>query len=291
MTRRTLKTRPPASARRQASSLPDYDALFAPWLERWNLIPDGEVIVTPSSRLMPVRRHDAPATLKIALEAEERRGPILMAWWAGGGAAPVLAHEGDALLLERALGERSLAEMVHQGRDDEATRIICKVAARLHAPRGSPPPPLLPLRQWFEALDPVAAREGGLLARAAAAARELLQAPQEVGVLHGDLHHANVLDFGSRGWLAIDPKRLQGERGFDFANILFNPDLEAATAPGRLARQASVAAEAAGLDRKRLLQWVLAFAGLSAAWFIEEGATPDFDLAIAEIAAAELAKA
>jgi streptomycin 6-kinase len=273
------------------STSPSYDALFAPWLERWNLIPDGEVIVTPSSRLMPVRRNGAPAMLKIALEAEERRGPALMIWWAGDGAAPVWAHEGDALLLERALGKRLLADMAREGGDDDATRIICAVAARLHAPRGSPPPPLLPLTQWFAALEPVAAGYGGILLRAAATARELLRAPQEVGVLHGDLHHANVLDFGPRGWLAIDPKRLQGERGFDFANILFNPDPEAATAPGRLARQASVAAEAAGLDRKRLLQWVLAFAGLSAAWFIEDGVTPDFDLAIAEIAAAELAKA
>jgi streptomycin 6-kinase len=291
VTRRTLKTRHLRASAGQTSTAPSYDALFAPWLERWDLIPDGEVIVTPGSRLLPVRRHGAPAMLKIALEAEERRGPALMIWWAGDGAAPVWAQEGDALLLERATGRGSLTATVHEGRDDEATRIICAVAARLHAPRGAPPPTLLPLTQWFKALEPIAAREGGLLARAAATARELLSAPQEVGVLHGDLHHANILDFESRGWLAIDPKRLQGERGFDFANILFNPDLEAAMAPGRLARQASVAAEAAGLDRKRLLQWVLAFAGLSAAWFIEDGETPSFDLAIAEIAAAELARA
>jgi streptomycin 6-kinase len=51
----------------------------------------------------------------------------------------------------------------------------------------------------------------------------LLAEPREVGVLHGDLHHGNVLDFGVRGWLAIDPKGLLGERGFDFANIFTNP--------------------------------------------------------------------
>jgi type IV secretion system protein VirD4 len=33
----------------------------------------------------------------------------------------------------------------------------------------------------------------------------LLAEPRDVGVLHGDLHHDNVLDFGARGWLAIDP--------------------------------------------------------------------------------------
>lgn len=290
MTSLTFKILPPTRLVQASLEAEPDDIFFAPWLKRWNLVSDGGPIATHSSRLLPVRRDGTPAILKIALEEEERLGPILMQWWAGDGAAAVLACEGDVLLLERALGQRSLIEMVHQGRDDEATRIICKVAARLHAPRDSPPPSLLPLKQWFAALGRVAATQGDLLAKAAGVARELLRAPSERGPLHGDLHHGNVLDFGDRGWLAIDPKRLLGERGFDFANILCNPDLETAISPGRLARQVTVAADAAGLERKRLLQWVLAYAGLSAAWFIEDGEAPDFDLAIAGIAAAELTK-
>ena len=39
------------------------------------------------------------------------------------------------------------------------------------------------------------------------------------------MHHDNILDFGERGWLVIDPKRLHGERAFDYANIFCNPDL------------------------------------------------------------------
>src|SRR5260370_40949811 len=78
------------------------------------------------------------------------------------------------------------------------------------------------------------------------------------------MHHGNVLNFGSRGWLAIDPKCLVGERYFDYANIFCNPDLETATMPGRLARQLRVVADAAHLERRRLLAWVRAWAGLSA---------------------------
>lgn len=63
--------------------------------------------------------------LKIAVEAEERWGAALMVWWGGEGAVRVLAHEGEALLLERASGEDSLVEMSRNGRDDEASRIIC----------------------------------------------------------------------------------------------------------------------------------------------------------------------
>jgi streptomycin 6-kinase len=264
--------------------------MFDRYLTRWGLIPDGEPITTNSSRLLPVKRGDMPAMLKIAVEAEERRGAALMVWWNGEGAARVMAHEDNAILMERASGEPSLVEMARNGRDDQASRTICAVAAILHAPRDCPPPStLVPLARWFKALEPAASKYAGVFSRAFETARKLLAEPREVVVLHGDIHHCNILDAGARGWLAIDPKGLVGERGFDFANIFCNPDLETATAPGRLARQASVVAEAAGLDRGRLLKWILAYAGLSAAWTLGDGEHPELALAVAEIAASELA--
>jgi len=263
--------------------------MFDSYLQHWNLARDGDPVATHSSDLLPVRRGSIPAMLKIAHEDEERRGPDLMIWWNGDGAARVLEREGDAVLLERAMGHRSLAEMARNGNDDAASRILCDVAARLHAPRERPLPDLIPLERWFADLSPAAANHGGIFGQAAAIARALLDRPQEIGVLHGDLHHGNVLDFGPRGWLAIDPKRLFGERGFDFANIFRNPDLKIAKAPGRLARQATVIAETARLDRARLLRWVLAYAGLSAAWILNDGNDATLDLTVAEIAAAEIA--
>ena len=255
-------------------------------LARWDLVPDGEPIKTPSSLLLAVRHNGVPALLKIAREDEERRGGALMAWWDGDGAAKVLARHGEALLLERATGPRSLAAMVSDGQDEEASRILCDVAARLHAPRPGPPPDLLPLTRWFEALAPAARTHGGLLAKADSVAQALLADPRDVVVLHGDIHHGNVLDGGERGWLAIDPKGLLGERTFDFVNILRNPDAAVAQAPGRFNRQVEVLAAAASVERRRLLDWTLAFAGLSAAWHLADGTPADLDFAIAALAAA-----
>jgi streptomycin 6-kinase len=264
--------------------------MFDEYLARWGLTPDGEPIMTHSSRLLPVRRAGTPAMLKIAVEAEEQCGSLLMLWWNGRGAARVLAHEDDALLVERAEGKGSLADMARNGDDDEATRILCQVMAQLHAPRERQPPHLMPLTRWFQALEPAAMKHGGILAVSAATARELLATPQEEVVLHGDMHHGNVLDFGGRGWLAIDPKGLRGERGFDYANLFCNPDRETATAPGRLRRQVAIVAEAAGVERQRLLQWILAWAGLSAAWCLGDGVRPEIALRVANMAAEELAK-
>lgn len=267
--------------------------MFDTYLHRWDLVPDGPPLVTRAARLLPVRHGGRPAMLKLSVEKDEREDGVLMAWWAGDGAARVLARDEEALLLERATGPRSLAGMARRGQDDEACRILCAVAARLHAPRAQPLPQLIPLAQWFQELEPAAATQGGILARCADAARGLLAEPRDMGVLHGDLHHDNVLDFGARGWLAIDPKRLWGERGFDFANIFTNPDLAdparpVATLPGRFARRVEVVTEAAGMERRRLLLWILAWAGLSAAWFLGDGDPAAIDLEIAALAAAEL---
>lgn len=261
-------------------------------LRRWHLTPDGPAIHTHSSDLLPVRCAGAPAMLKLPREAEERRGSRLMPWWDGDGAAHILAHDEatGVLLLERVCGPRSLAQMVRAGGDDEASRILCGVAARLHAPRTKPLPELVPLRTWFRALEAASRQGGGVLVESALTARHLLDTPQEVRPLHGDIHHGNVLHSRERGWLAIDPKGLIGERGFDYANIFCNPNIKTATRPGRLARQSHVVAEAAGLDRTRLLQWVLAYAGLSAAWHLEDGEEEQArrTLAIASLAAIEL---
>ncbi|BCL75095.1 hypothetical protein JHS3_08310 [Jeongeupia sp. HS-3] len=174
--------------------------------------------------------------------------------------------------------------MARNGQDDAASRIICDVAARLHAAQSRLRPDLVPLSTWFASLTQAAEARGGVFREAGAVVADLLAAPQDTVVLHGDLHHGNVLDAGARGWLAIDPKGLIGERGFDFANILCNPDHVLATSPGRLNRQVAVIAEVAGLERQRLLAWVAAWAGLSAAWHLEDGGEAKTALTVAKLA-------
>jgi streptomycin 6-kinase len=85
---------------------------------------------------------------------------------------------------------------------------------------------------------------------------------------------------------------LIGERCFDYANLFCNPEAAIAIAPGRLVRQVGVVAEAANLERQRLLKWILAHAGLSAAWILGDGEWEPAKtaLAVAELAAAELAR-
>jgi len=253
----------------------DPDSVLAPWRERWRLDPDGEAFSTPSSVLQLVRRPGEPLFLKVATAEEERAGGTVIAWWSGEGAAAVIEGDADAVLLERATGARDLGQLSRSGAagDDEATRILCRAGRRLHAAGTGPRPDgLFDLRRWFrDLLQRGDAAGDDLFVVAARVAEELLRHPDGDVVLHGDLHHGNVLDFGPRGWLAIDPKPLHGDPGFDVANILCNPDAATALAPGRLERAVAVIAAETGLSEDRVLRWALAWGALSTVWAEQDG--------------------
>lgn len=265
---------------------------FSPWLTCWNLAPAGEPIRTHASQLLPVLHQSQPAMLKLPEVEDERRGYLPLEYWNGDGAARLLARSdnGEAMLIERATGSRSLAAMAHSGAagDDEATVILCDAIAALQKPRGPMPSGLIPLETRFKDLFPMARKRGGILARSAATAIELLPAQREIVPLHADLHHDNVLDFEAKGWLAIDPQAVIGDRAFEYTILFCDPDLAdpeppVATVPGRFERRLEIVLAKSGVERERLLKWILAWCGLSAAWFLgDEDPLAQINLAVAE---------
>jgi streptomycin 6-kinase len=249
-----------------ANELAPADAvLFGPWLAKWDLVADGAPIIGPNSRLLPVRRDQTPLMLKAAMQPREVRAAAYLEWLDGSGAVQVMAREGDATLMERAIGHRSLIEMELKGDGEEALRILCEVGCSLHAARPSPPAELLDLPTWFARLHDVGARRGGALKRASDRAAVLIAEQRQIRVLHGDLHHWNVLDGGKRGWLAIDPNGLMGERTLDFALMVLPATLAEASYPSVLRSRAELIAHMA-LDAARLLAWVSVQAALWESW-------------------------
>ncbi len=209
--------------------------------------------------------------LKIAHDPAEQAACEVLQWWAGQGAARVYRRQGAHILMERAVGSPSLLHMALDGEDRKATEIICGVAARLHEPHPHPRPPLIPLRAWFASLERASQSQEELYARCWRIAEALLSEQQEITVLHGDIHQQNILEFGEAGWKAIDPRGLVGERAYDYANIFANPDLADVASVERLQTELPFVAELLAVESKRLLCWVIAHAGLSAAWFAEDG--------------------
>ena len=201
----------------------------------------------------------------------------------------VLAHDDThrALLLERV----SPGDPLDGHTDAASLTAALDLMERLHAPADAPHP-FPTVRQWCDGLARHRATFGGpgplprdLFETAESLAADLLAQTDTSWLLHGDLHHANVLRDATRGWIAIDPKGVVGPRVYELCAWMRNPpgfatDTEAA---GRLTRRVDRAAERAWVERDVLVAWGLVEAVLSESWDVEEGQTAPADVSMARL--------
>lgn len=111
-----------------------------------------------------------------------------------------------------------------------------------------------------------------LVEEAEALFAELIPSQEPPVLLHGDLHHGNILSAGRRPWLAIDPKGVVGEPAFDVGALLHNPvELLERPDPGKvLQRRMEILSGQLGFDRARVRGWGMAQAVLAAYWGWED---------------------
>ncbi|WP_443067199.1 aminoglycoside phosphotransferase family protein [Streptomyces sp. NBC_01423] len=254
--------------------------LAAEFLERWGLRRDGAAMYGVCALVLPVVRvgDGCPAVLKLQPVDEETAGePVALRCWGGAGAGAVRLLEHDpatgTMLLERLDGGRSLEGVADAG---AAVRVIAELLAGLTAVRPGPDAGLRGLgeaaaRMLAGAPGVVAglADEGerGLVRDCAAAVREVAGEPGD-RLLHWDLHFGNVLaGEGGGRWVAIDPKPLVGDPGFELLPALVNRfDADAVGA------RFDVMTGVLGLDRGRAAAWTLGRVLQNACWSAEGGA-------------------
>jgi streptomycin 6-kinase len=167
--------------------------------------------------------------------------------WDGDGAVRLLRRSGRALLEERAVPGNDLSALP----EDQATAIAVDLASRLWRRVGSPFRPVAPeVSRWLDDAD----RKGGELVPLA---RKLLAEldPGADWLVHGDLHHHNILRRGDQ-FVAIDPKPYLADREYDVPSFLWNPLTNRMEDREQTERRIS-AFVAAGLDDFRIRAWTV----------------------------------
>lgn len=269
-----------AAGRAWIAGLP---ALAAGFLDRWALRLDGPGRHGVASLVLPVTGRDGvPAALKLQLLDEESAGePIGLRAWDGNGAVRLLKHDEDtgAMLLERLDADRPLSA---EADDDATVQILAELLRRLVA---VPAPPGLRrladiaaamLIELPAALRALADRDEQRLLRVCGAAVVELVGESGDRLLHWDLHYDNILAGRREPWLAIDPKPLAGDPGFELLPALHNRwDEVVATGdvPRAVLRRFDRLTEVVGLDRERAVGWTLGRVLQNALWDIEDGDT------------------
>lgn len=252
------------------AALPERAAHF---LERWELRRTGRPMHGWCALVLPVERADGtPAALKMQLLDDESEGePLALRAWGGDGAVRLLEHEPETgtMLLEQLDSSRHLSAVTDSR---EAVRILAELLARLTS---------RPAPDGLRRLGDIAARmldgvpqavtsladdgERRLLMDCAAAVREVAGEPGD-RLLHWDLHYDNVLAGGRESWLAIDPKPLAGDPGFDLM-----PALENRFDPAEVLWRFDLMTEVLGLDGERARAWTLGRVLQNSLWNVSGG--------------------
>ncbi|MGH9099260.1 MAG: aminoglycoside phosphotransferase family protein, partial [Acidimicrobiales bacterium] len=286
--------------------------LVASYLERWELSVAGDFPLS-YSYVVPVERADGRAcVLKIQpndlpdVEGAERE--LLGLRLAGRGAIEVVEEDAPngVLLLERAMPGTNLDEMARRD-DDAATELLATVIRDYGRPIDDPVSSgLRAFEEFAEAFEHFDRGPHGAVAREKAAAAvdtrlSVVLGMDELGtdvpairsarhtaervmaelladrfvpyLVHGDLHHANVLVDETRGPLVIDAWGLYGDRAVDVAPLLHNPVQLVTETPDVVAllrRRLTICSGVLDLDRERLTAWCYVYNAIRALWTLED---------------------
>jgi streptomycin 6-kinase len=254
--------------------------IVAECAERWNLTVEPPFDLSYNYVAPAICADGTPVVLKLRCPNPEAACEMAaLHAFAGDGICDVIEQdpERNASLLERVMPGIPLTALVAED-DERATAIAIDLMQRLWRP---PPAehPFPTVADWAQALDRHRQRfDGGTgplpapLFEEAEALFSWLLATSESTLLHGDLHHDNILSATRAPWLIIDPKGIVGDPGYDLGAFLYNPwpGLLQLPDPARaIARRVDQLAEGLGMERARVRGWGIAQAVLSACWSVD----------------------
>ena len=253
-------------------------AILSECAQRWRLRLGAAFTPLTYNYVLPALRSDGTeVVLKVGFPGRELITEIAaLRSFAGRGCAALLESDPDvgALLLERLRPGTPLAGVP----DDAAAN---SAAAGVMRTLWKPPPPdhsFPSVADWGAGFSRLRRRfDGGagplppaLVDEAETLFRDLTDSASGAVLLHGDLHHENILSSGRVPWLAIDPKGLIGEPAYEIGALLRNRVPRTDGARGMLGRRVDQLSEELGIDRERARGWGVAQGVLSAWWSIED---------------------
>lgn len=181
----------------------------------------GPIQETSSSYITEIEYNGTPAILKeFKDKSGEHMSAEILQVWNGNSAVKVLVSGESSVILEKLERPNALVGMFLKGADDKATEIIADTICKLHK-HSKPLKGVITLQDRYESLFKNS-KQSDLHKKAAEIAQDLLSTPTNQTLLHGDIHHENIM-YSNRGWVAIDPKGILGESTYDAANTICNP--------------------------------------------------------------------
>jgi streptomycin 6-kinase len=252
------------------------------YMKGWNLTPDGEFSDLTFNFTLPVRLSDnETAVLKLGPHPRGRaREAAALKAYDGEGAVQLLksSAEDGVLLLSRATPGEQLKSLLLKTADDEGvTEIACGVVEKLLASEAERANHTH-ISTWGLGFEKhLREYENGpidskLVDRADRLFKQLIRTSPSETLLHGDLHHSNILS-SDNGWLAIDPKGVWGDPTFEVGAFVRNPMPELLTFSDleqKILNRMEILSDNLSLDIERVWAWSYAQSVLAAIWAVRD---------------------
>jgi streptomycin 6-kinase len=215
-----------------------------------------------------------PIILKLGLDSEGlAREAFALKCFAGYGAVKVLAEDDGMLLLERAVPGISL-KSYFPDQEHESIEIACVIMQKLHQVDIPENHNFPHIKDWLTVLDKGWSIPDAYLKKARKLRDQLLKTAKPDVLLHGDLHHNNILQNGNDR-VVIDSKGVIGESAYEVAAFIRNPMPELlahADATTIILNRITHFAKIMDLPSQRILDWCFVQAVLAWIWAMEDGA-------------------
>lgn len=247
------------------------DSRLSHYAQLWNLRDIQPLTQSERATVYTAQHKQHKVVLKLYRGAgveEEISGAVWLQLCQGRAVVEVLQDDQDACLLEYCDGA-DLASLVRQGKDEQATTIAIDVMKNLHGVNLPRQYRLLSLQEYLSDLFKYAEQTTDVNFRLATKlAKDSIAQTRHCVVLHGDLHHYNILHHSSNGWLAIDGKGVIGDPAFDSGNLFLNPwhMPEIVHSEQRFLARVNLVSELMGIERQRILDHAFVRVCLASAW-------------------------
>jgi streptomycin 6-kinase len=223
-------------------------------------------------------QNDNPIILKIGLNSKDiaEEASCLKAFTKHA-VAELIAYDDNMIIMQRAVPGGTLKDYFPDN-DEEATKILCASIKKLHKTSTPESHNFYHLSELFKTLDQKLDIPANILAKAKHLRNDLLQSTTNEVLLHGDLHHDNILQNGD-SWLVVDPKGYIGDPAFEPAAYLCNPipELLQENRPREIIEnRIRICSDELGIDSRRIADWVYAKSVLCWAWSLEDNLDPSY---------------
>jgi streptomycin 6-kinase len=263
-------------------SLPN---LVEKYAEEWHLTQLKPFSDLTYNYVLSAFQNTKQVVLKISPDSEAiRKEANALIAFQGHSCVALYALKNDALLLEQAMPGQSLKNYFNH-HDEESIHITADLIIKLHKASLLIEGQFPHISDWLALLDKELNIPVKYLQKARDFKKHLLETSTKNVLLHGDLHHDNILSHGN-DWVAIDPKGVIGDPAYEIPAFIRNPIPDLLMIPNAkkiIENRIVCFSDILKTSPKHIAQWNFVQSVLAWAWALEDGCDPSYYKKLTEL--------